>query len=329
MNIRPAKVSELEEIAELQHIVFRPNEPESPVRYLAYAKEDPTYTLNHSRVIEVDGRLVAHLRVWDRTLMVNGVQLSAAGIGSLCVHPNYRSRGYAQALMADSERYFFEAGYDFGLLFTIIGTPFYEALDWIPIPLPTFSFEAMNVMCDGALVRELEIGRDLDDVMGVHHADGMSHSGSVVRNRAYWTSGPAKIRSTFPQWGVVHDDHVVAYVNFGVDEEDVWIKEACALPNNNLAYAHLASLLLQHSQGKRLAGSLPRDHALVLTLETMSQAAAVWGTDDHMMVKGVNWRLMREKLGADAVPSAKPENEEPFWKALFGGDVFYWDTDVF
>jgi hypothetical protein len=61
----------------------------------------------------------------------------------------------------------------------------------------------------------------------------------------------------------------------------------------------------------------------------MSQAAAVWGTDDHMMVKGVNWRLMREKLGADAVPSAKPENEEPFWKALFGGDVFYWDTDVF
>jgi len=53
--------------------------------------------------------------------------LLAAGIGSLCTHPDYRGRGYAKALMRDSEEYFFTAGYDMGLLFSIIGTPFYQA----------------------------------------------------------------------------------------------------------------------------------------------------------------------------------------------------------
>jgi len=328
MIIRPAKVSELEEIAELQHIVFRPNEPESPARYLAYAKEDPTYTLDHSRVLEVDGRIVAHLRIWDRTVMVKGVALLAAGIGSLCVHPNYRKRGYAQALMANTEAYFLQAGYDFGLLFTIIGTPYYEALDWITIPLPTFAFDKVDVTRESLDVRRLDVQKDLDAVMHIHNADGMQYSGSVVRDRDYWTSGPARIRGNFPQWGVVRHDTVVAYVNFVEEGDGVWVKEVCALPDESLAYADLASLVLNQCRGK-LQGSLPHRHAFVHTLETMCQATATWATYDEMMVKGVNWQTLREKLGADVVPNLKPQSEAQFWPDLFGDDVFYWETDIF
>ena len=328
MDIRPAKVSELEEIAELQHIVFRPDEPESPARYLAYAKEDPTYTLDHSRVLEVDGRIVAHLRIWDRTVMVHGVALLAAGIGSLCVHPNYRKRGYAQALMKDTEAYFLQAGYDFGLLFTIIGTPYYEAQNWITIPLPSFAFDPVDVTRESLDVRPLEIKKDLEAVMHIHQMDGMQYTGSVVRDRDYWTNGPARIRGLFPQWGVVRNDELVAYVNFVPDGDGVWIKEACALPNENLAYADLASLVLNQCKGK-LYGSLPLRHAFVHTLETMSQSTATWSTYDEMMVKGVNWDTLREKLGADVVPSPKPKSEAEFWPDLFGEDAFYWETDIF
>jgi predicted N-acetyltransferase YhbS len=328
MDIRPAKVSELEEIAELQHIVFRPNEAESPARYLAYAKEDPTYTLDHSRVIETDGRIVAHLRIWDRTMRVRGVSLLAAGIGSLCVHPNYRKQGYAQALMRDTEGYFLQAGYDFGLLFTIIGTPYYEAQNWITIPLPTFTINFVDVTRESLDVRPLEIEKDLDAVMHIHEVDGMHGTGSVVRDRNYWTNGPARIRGLFPKWGVVRNGEVVAYVNFVSDGDGVWVKEACALPNESLAYADLASLVLNKCNGK-LSGSLPHRHAFVHTLETMSQSTATWSTYDEMMVKGVNWHSLREKLGADVVPSPQPKSEAQFWTDLFGDDVFYWETDFF
>lgn len=329
MNLRPAKASELEEIAELQQLVFRPQQPESKSRYLAYAKGDPTYTLEHTRVIEVDNRLVAHLRIWDRTLNVNGVELLAAGIGSLCVHPDYRKRGYAQALIADSERYFFQAGYDLGLLFTIIGTPFYEALNWIPIPLSTFAFEGVDGHCEGSGARKLDVVQDLQVVMELYNAYGKRYSGTANRDRDYWTSDPAKIRSLFPQWGVFLDDRLIAYMNVGIEDDEVWVNEVCGASDANLAYAELACVALEFSKGKRLGGSLPGDHTFVSALETITQSKAVWDVDDHMMVKGVNWDTLREKLGRELVPVPRPISEHDFWVNVFGEDMYYWETDVF
>ena len=134
MKIRAVHETELEEIAELQRLVFRPDDPDGAQRFMTYTRGDPTYTVDQSRVVVDRGRIVAHLRIWDRRLGVRGADLLAAGIGSLRTHPNHRGRGYAQALMPDSERYFLEAGSNLGLLFTIIGPPFHEALGWLPIP---------------------------------------------------------------------------------------------------------------------------------------------------------------------------------------------------
>jgi predicted N-acetyltransferase YhbS len=329
MELRAAKASEFEEIADLQQCVFRPHQPESKSRYLAYAKGDPTFTLEHARVIEVDGRLVAHLRIWDRTLNVNGVELFAAGIGSLCVHPDYRKRGYAQALMHDSERYFFQAGYDLGLLFTIIGTPFYEALDWIPIPLSTFAFDVADESREVADVRKLDVAQDLQAVMELYNTYGKGYSGTANRDRDYWTSDPAQIRSLFPQWGVIQNGDLVAFMNIWIEEEEVWVNEVCGVPGVQPAYSELAGVALEYSKGKRLGGSLPRDHAFVNTLETMTQTKAVWDIDDHMMVKGVNWDTLREKLGNNLVPNPPPTAEGEFWTQVFGENMYYWETDVF
>jgi len=329
MKIRPAKVSEMEEIAHLQHIVFRPDEPNSPERYLAYAQGDPKYTVNHSRVIEVDGLIVAHLRIWDRTLRIKDAEVLAAGIGSMCVHPDHRKKGFAKALMQDTEQYFFDANYDMGLLFTIIGTPFYEALEWIPIDLPIFRFGKIDEPRIGHNIRQLDVEKDLDTVMNIYNMSGFRYTGSVLRDRDYWTDGPAKIRSVFPQWGIEQDGELVAYVNFEMDEEEVWIKEACAWKGEALAFADLAGLVLQECAGRRLEGSLPLGHAFVHTLETMSHQTAVWDTYDDMMVKAVNWDRLREKLGPEQVPRSKPKQEKDFWAKVLGKDAFYWNTDTF
>ncbi|MDP6041722.1 MAG: GNAT family N-acetyltransferase [Candidatus Latescibacteria bacterium] len=329
MIIRAATETELEEIAELQHLVFRPNEPDVAQRYLSYTNDDPAYTLDHSRVISQDGRLVCHLRIWDRTLRVRGADLLAAGIGSLCTHPDFRGRGYAQALMRDSEKYFFEAGYDLGLLFTIIGTPFYEAQGWVPIPLPTFAFGKMNALPMPEGVRQLDVVRDLEAVRAIYEDSGLRYESAALRDQVDWTAGPAQIRGNFPTLGVIREGQLVAYVSLAFDDEEVWIKEVCALGGCEDAYEQLAQAVMSVCDGKKLEGSLPRDHLCITVLEALTGIPATWDTHDEMMVKGVNWNSLREKVGGEVVSNIPPNDEDSFWRNLLGERPFYWWTDIF
>ena len=113
MEIRGAKASELDEAAALQQLVFRPNE-DALERYRTYVREDPVYQLDQTRVLILDGKMVGHLRVWDRLIRVRGAKIRAGGIGSVLIHPDYRGKGLAHALMRDTESYMTEAGYDVG-----------------------------------------------------------------------------------------------------------------------------------------------------------------------------------------------------------------------
>jgi len=318
MEIRAVKASEIDETLDLQCQVFRPGQRGAFERYGTYVKEDPTYTLAHTRVVFDHGRLVAHLRIWDRTLCIRGAEISAAGIGSLLVHPDYRGRGYAHALMADSERFFFDAGYDIGLLFTIIGTPFYEVQGWTSILLPEFKVRVEAHMAgtvDG--VRVLHPHRDLTAVEAVYAEDGVGYCGVATRASDYWLSGPSRIRSVFPKLGVERDGELVAYVNFRGDENGVWVNEACARPGAEDAFDWLARAVCADGRTPgQIAGSLPQAHSFVRSLETAVGQSVTWRTDDHMMLKLVNWETLAAKLGQDA--PAVPGNEWDCWRALYG-----------
>ena len=352
MVIRGAKESELEELIDLQELVFRPGEVGAKERYRSYIREDPTYRLDQSRLVFDKGRIVAQLRVWDRKIRVRGAVVRAGGIGSMLVHPEFRGQGYAQALMADTEQYFKTAGYDLGLLFTIIGTPFYAAQGWTPIPLPTFKFgggisDAQTVQGD---VRELRIEDDLPAVAGIHHTTTVQMTGVEVRDRSYWTTGPARYRRVFPQYGVFVEDQLVAYVNFDVDETEVWIKEACALWGFEDAYQELVRMVINEAgEARSIEGSLPQGHPFIQHFVHVTGETPAWDTHDEMMVKLVNWKTLTGELGGIHVPGSPPQPESDFWNILLGvaesssrpsfrpwigslvpcSEVFYWWTDVF
>jgi hypothetical protein len=61
----------------------------------------------------------------------------------------------------------------------------------------------------------------------------------------------------------------------------------------------------------------------------MAGITAAWGTHDEMMVKGVNWDSLREKMGGAFVPDSPPEDEAAFWRNLLGEKPFYCWTDIF
>ena len=94
-------------------------------------------------------------------------------------------------------------------------------------------------------------------------------------------------------------------------------------------YEQLAEAVLAECGGKKLEGSLPRDHVFVSALENITGISATWGTHDEMMVKGVNWNSLREKAGSAFVPDSPPDDEAAFWRSLLGDRPFYSWADIF
>ena len=352
MEIRAARDSELEELIELQVRIFRPRGHE---RFRSYVREDPTYTLDQSRIVVDNGRIVSHLRIWDRLIRVRGVGLRAGGIGAVMTRPECQGQGYAGALMKDTDHYMFEAGYDLSFLFSIIGTKYYGSLGWTAIPLPTFKLALrpdVHVRHESQAVRQLEVERDLDAVAAMYEHCSKDLTGPEIRSRGYWTTGPSRHRGVFPPWGVERNGSLVAYLSFDVEAERIWVKEACALTSFEAAYADLAPMAVRAARDKGLhsvEGSLMPQHPLVGALAEATGSEPVWGEHDEMMVKLVNWESLTEKLRGGRIAAPRGEDEKVFWQRLFGvcpspsGDPyaewltslpecvgpFYWWTDIF
>ena len=355
MEIRAVREDEIEETLALQRLVFRPDEGEGAlVRYRTYVRDDPSYRPEQSRVLLEDGRIVAHLRVWDREIRVRGAVFRAGGIGSVLTHPDYRGRGFARALMWDTETFMRNAGYDVGLLFTIIGTPFYEALGWTPIPLPTFAVEMKSepAHCEATHVRTLDADRDLDAVMAIYERSSGCLTGPEVRPRAYWRAGPSRIRGVFPRWGVERGSELCGYATFDVSADRIWVTEGSVEPAHEDAFDDLAGLIGRCARRNgltRIEGSLPTGHGLVPALERACGACAAWNRHDEMMLKGIDWRAIREKFDVAPTWGGAPVDEGAFWRALYGQAVdrmdeslaiwmaslpkcvgpFYWWSDIF
>ena len=91
------------------------------------------------------------------------------------------------------------------------------------------------------------------------------------------------------------------------DDEEIWVKEACG---STEGYRPLAEAVLAEVGDGRLAGSLPRGHDFVRALEALTGTTAAWDTHDEMMVKGVNWPALRQKVGGEFVPD-RPRRTKP------------------
>lgn len=323
IQFRAARDEELEACVELQHRVFRPHQPDAPARYRAYVREDPGYRLEQTRVAVVDEQVVGHLRVWDRVLNVRGVPLRAGGVGSLLSLPDFRGKGIATGLLEDAERYFVEDGYDLGLLFTIIGTTYYDARGWTPLPLPTFTIAAVGDCEAPEGVEPLAVTRDLEGVRALYEVERAASTGACEREAGNWDDGPARLRGLFPTMGVRRDGHLVAYANWDEEEERVWVTEACAFSGQENAYDELAVAVVSSAGLRPIAGSLRPNHPFVRCLGRAAKADPSWSTHDEMMVKMSDWERLSDLLKSGGIEVGRdvPKNRndtDTFWRVLFG-----------
>jgi len=64
------------------------------------------------RIIKTDGRIVSHIGVVVRDMIINGCRISVGNVGAVCTHADYRKRGYAWAILEDAMDKFSSEGVD-------------------------------------------------------------------------------------------------------------------------------------------------------------------------------------------------------------------------
>ena len=272
-EILAVREQELEEMIELQCLVFRPGGHE---RYNAYIRGDSSYEPGQTRVVVVDGRIVATLRVWDRTIRVGETAVRMGGIGGVGTHPDHRRRGHASAMLRDAVAWMRGRGYLTSVLFTEVATEFYRRHGWASVPMPGFRIAAPGagaaLPSPGEGVGEWRVeafdeDRDLEGVMALYDRYNAGLSGSLVRDRPYWDSEPARIRGILPS-AVALDagGNLRAYLNYRIEEGQA---EVCELAVDAAA-ATATDALVRHflrecaAQGAgEIVGELPHRHPVV------------------------------------------------------------------
>ena len=299
MEVRGIHKSELEETINLYCLVFRPN---GHARYWQYVEGDCTYQLDQTRVVVVNRRIVASLRIWERRMRIGSSIVAMGGIGGVCTHPDYRGLGYATVLMKNAIEYMRTANYDVGVLFSIIPGKFYGKLGWTPLSLEGFRIVSRRIDAlkdTNWRVETFNEGRDLNQVATLYDEYNLSHSGTIVRPRSYWDMAPSHLRDILPSVVARSRDILGGYLNFQIEGKQAKVLEVAFDREDPTSLSALVGYLLNicnQQQIKAICGEIPRQHPLVdLMIEGCAGDPFLTG-NSSMMLYAVNLPALLRKL---------------------------------
>ncbi len=299
MEIRGVRESELAEMIDLQCRVFRPDGHE---RYQKYVHTDPSYRYDQSRVVVVNGQMVSTLRVWEREMRIGSIAIPMGGIGGVGTHLDHQGAGYATALMKDTTAYMGTVGYDVGVLFSAIPCAFYRKLGWASVPLAGFRVTRRRSIGLGETewrVEPFDGERDLEPSIALYHRYNAQQSGSLVRTRSYWGSGPARLRGILPTVVARQGDRLGGYLNFQVEGKSANILEVAHDRTQPQALTALVSHLLQVCEREgveELYGDIPHRHPMVSLLVEGTAGDTFLTGNSAMMLYPVNLPALLQRL---------------------------------
>ena len=300
MEIRAARESELEQVVELSCVAFNPDGHE---RYWQYIKGDSSYRPSQTRVVVVNDRVVSTLRVWERRMWVGASLVTMGGIGGVCTHPNYRSVGYASALMRDTIDYLRTIGCDLGVLFTIIPEAFYLQLGWTSFPLHGFNlnYNAPAREADSSewQVTDFNPETDLEAVAELYDIANAQQSGTIARTRAYWDMAPCRIRGVLPTVIARRNGHISGYLNYEMDEKTAEVREVGCVPNELAALNALVSHLLKACAAQEIEKieiKFPPQHPFAKRLIAACNSPVTPTERSKMMLYAVNLPVLLRRL---------------------------------
>jgi predicted N-acetyltransferase YhbS len=270
-RIRSARRGDFPAIYDLLEVCFRNEHIEY---FVQQTEDDSTYRLHHTRVLEVDGRVVSHVRIFARRMLVGGTAVPVGGIGSVATHPDYERRGFATALLRDAIERMEGAGHVLSFLFTGL-IPFYDQLGWRVVPEPLYTAQAEEIAgvsaTAGLSVRPFT-SADLPAVARVYRRAIEGKMGAIVRSLRYWRDHMTWVRDD-PEGFLVAESRgrVVAYVRSYVERDNhLHLLEGEAVPGAEAALSPLLGALGRLAVRRRqtpVRGVVPAGHTLGRLLE--------------------------------------------------------------
>jgi predicted N-acetyltransferase YhbS len=211
-----------------------------------------------------DGKLVASIKRYDRTLHFGAHRLRALGIGAVFTPEEYRGRGYATAMLASLLDVSRASGYDIAYLFSDIRPEFYQELGFVPLPSRAMSLRADGLPKARVEVRTLE-DSDWNAVRRCYDLGERNREWGFVRTPLVWEWIRLRIRHgsehpTGTQTNLIvrRGRSIAAYVlGLRAPEHDAYILDEYGFADSDAA--SLVGPLLRSAAGdlQRITGWLP------------------------------------------------------------------------
>ncbi|MFN2582565.1 MAG: GNAT family N-acetyltransferase [Candidatus Dormibacteria bacterium] len=254
VTVRQATAADVDPILDLLTHYELPREAFEPF-YLG----DPTYRPEHSWVAEEGARLLAHLRIYDRSIRLYDNIVPMGGVGNVVTARDARGRGVARALLERVCEHL-DCCYAISLLWTHAPS-LYEAHGWIEVPqdivVIRYAGDTERDTRDGAIDVEHGTDDDIDDALELLHNADAHRSGTEPRDRAQWFAQRAWVHEDVAGFRIVRDDHgaVRAHVRVRLYGEGTDVLEVGAMPGD--VQATRALLAASSSGATNLRVTLP------------------------------------------------------------------------
>ena len=262
-EIRGARADEMDEVLDMVPRVMGATR-----EYFAAAyRNDPWGRPEHSRIVKQDGRIVSHIRLYDRWQRVGPAPVHVGCVGDVCTLPDHRKQGYCRALLEDALRYWDDHDYDLSMIVSGVGV--YAACGWVPLAEEEFELSAVDhherARSRQYQVRRFVRGEDLTAVAAVYAQFNRERSLTTVRRSDYWERHFSWISGEIEEAFLVaeRDGQIVAYLRCKRGGSHLVVSEFCAQTGHEPAAVELLDAALTFAAKRRyegIRGHLPADH---------------------------------------------------------------------
>lgn len=208
-----------------------------PLWWLNSAQADPYYEPEQTRVMVIDGQLVASVTNYTRQMNCDGRQGKASCIGSVCTHPDFRKRGLVRQVLAESIEWMERERFNWSLLYG--KEEVYGGSGWTILPSWNASADLYlrEGFGDGLAQREADPVSDLATLVSLYDGFTANLTGPIARSEAYWRDRvlAGRYGRPGPRYVVIESDgRPIAYYSGGDGNisELAWIEQ----PQDVLAF---------------------------------------------------------------------------------------------
>ncbi len=160
----------------------------TPIEYYRSHYDGLGGSWDDSRVVLMDGKIVSHVRIYDRIVRWGSTTIHCGAMADVYTHPGHRRKGYGRMLLRDSIRRY--EAWGCGLSMIISGVyEFYASEGWERYPTYRFDVQIRpewHKPVSGYHVRRFDRDKDLDAVAEIYAEYNRNSPLTLMRDEHYW-----------------------------------------------------------------------------------------------------------------------------------------------